>query len=273
MNRDVNDGVKLNAQTDMQPICGLLSETLEQENFFLQKLALLAGCDLTDILDYQIYLYVFEKGCHVGLSRELFSSPRIDNNSSVSALLYGMTQAVPKENVITAAFFYDNEEIGNATKQGADSLITQELLKRLFSSLSFSEDMLPKALYEGLCLSLDVAHAIHPNHPEKCDTTSQITLGNGVALKQAARQSYATDASYLAILIGLCNRYKIAYARFANRSDQRGGSTLGSTLSTRLSMPAVDAGIPLLAMHSARELMAVSDQNALSALTKAFIEE
>lgn len=121
-------------------------------------------------------------------------------------------------------------------------------------------------------LSLDVAQAIHPNHPEKCDIKNQIPLGSGVVLKLAASQAYATDASCVSVIESLCRANEIPFRKFSNRSDMRGGSTLGSISSAFLNMPAVDAGIPLLAMHSSRELMHKGDQKALNTLTAAFFQ-
>ena len=55
-----------------------------------------------------------------------------------------------------------------------------------------------------------------------------------------------------------------------NRADLPGGSTVGSMASALLAMPAADVGVPLLAMHSARELMGAADQAALCRLCEAF---
>ncbi len=55
-----------------------------------------------------------------------------------------------------------------------------------------------------------------------------------------------------------------------NRSDVRGGGTLGSVASTLMPVKTVDIGIPLLAMHSARELMGSVDMDALAGAVKMF---
>ena len=118
-------------------------------------------------------------------------------------------------------------------------------------------------------MSLDVAHALHPNYPDKNDLTNHVCLGNGVALKLSSRQAYATDSSFVSIIQALCEKNQIPYKKFVNRSDLRGGSTLGSITSARLNIPCVDAGVPLLSMHSARELIACEDQTALCRLAAA----
>ena len=58
-----------------------------------------------------------------------------------------------------------------------------------------------------------------------------------------------------------------------NRADLAGGGTVGSMASSLLAMPAADIGVPLLAMHSARELMGLRDQDAFCALCEAFFSE
>jgi aspartyl aminopeptidase len=121
-----------------------------------------------------------------------------------------------------------------------------------------------------MLLSVDVAHGLHPNKSGKMDITNKPVLGKGFCIKQACSQSYATDAEAIAILCQICDSKGIAYQRFVNRSDVRGGGTLGSVASTLLPVKTVDIGIPLLAMHSARELMGTKDIDALKDAVTAY---
>ena len=121
-------------------------------------------------------------------------------------------------------------------------------------------------------LSIDVAHALHPNYLEKNDVTNKPILNHGLAIKMAASQSYAGDAEAIAIIKALCEKYKIDYQMYVNRSDIPGGSTIGSIASALLSMRTLDIGVPILAMHSARELMGKYDQKSLEFLVRAFFE-
>ena len=122
----------------------------------------------------------------------------------------------------------------------------------------------------GLMLSADVAHALHPNYADKNDPTNKPVLNGGVVLKQAASQSYAGDAEAVAITAELCRQNGIAFQQFVNRADAKGGSTLGSIASALVPVRTMDIGIPMLAMHSARETMGVKDQEAITALVTAF---
>ncbi len=270
-NREVNKGVELNPQKDMQPILAVLDETLNKDTFFLDLLAKETGRNKEDILDYEFYIYNFDEPCLLGIKDEMLSSPRLDNLTSVHACLSGIMNS-RRENGINAAVLYDNEEIGSSTKQGAASPLLERIMEKVYLSLGYGRSDFLNALFGGFLLSLDVAHALHPNQAEKYDPKDRICLNEGVALKLAVSQAYATDASYVSVIEDICRRNSIPYRKFSNRSDIRGGSTLGSISSCLLTMPTVDAGAPILAMHSSRELMGVKDQWALAELTRRFLD-
>lgn len=269
MNQKINEELKLNPQLHMLPLAFLNKEEADAGDFFLSYLGQLAEASPDEILDYEICLYNADEGVCTGIDQELFSSPRIDNCSGVHAALEAILKTGTKENRICISAFYNNEEIGSFTKQGADSGLTMGILERIFENLGIEKERIYCALNGGLCLSLDVAHAMHPAYPDKNDLTNQVCLGDGVALKLSARQAYATDAQFVSIIQALCREHGIPCAKYVNRSDIRGGSTLGSISSAKLGMPCVDAGVPLLSMHSARELMACKDQEALCRLAEA----
>lgn len=269
-NREVNKGMELNPQVDMQPILGILDETLNRDHFFLNLLAQELHAASEDILDYQFCLYNCDEPQLLGMKKEMLSSPRLDNLTSVQACLSGLL-ASKREHGICAAVLYDNEEIGSSTKQGAASPILEHLLEKLYESLGLGRSDLLNDLFDGFLLSLDVAHALHPTRTEKYDPVDRIAMNEGVAIKLAVSQAYATDASYVSVVEGLCRQGRIPYRKFTTRSDIRGGSTLGSISSCLLTMPAVDIGVPILAMHSSRELMGTEDQWALAELTRRFM--
>lgn len=269
MNGTVNDGVKLNAQADMLPLIAILTRELDKENYFMTLLAEEAGCKPEEILDYEIYLYNADGCTTVGLKEEFFSAPRIDNITSVQACLTGLVEG-KRDTGINVIALYDNEEIGSRTKQGALSSATERILEKIYMSLGYTREDFINSMFKGFLLSMDVAHALHPNHVEKCDIKNQILLGDGVAIKMAASQSYATDAAAVSVIESICKTHQIPYKKFSNRSDMRGGSTLGSISSSLLAMKAVDVGVPILAMHSARELMGSRDQWALVGLATKF---
>ena len=262
MNREVNKGVELNKQIDMIPVFGM-------ETSFLSYLAKELSVKEEDILDFELYIYCAEKPLLVGGAEEFISSPRLDNLTSVAALSRAIRKA-DKRNGLNMIALFDHEEIGSRTKQGAGSFMLNELLDKILLEMGMDPVAVKEAKYNSMMLSVDVAHALHPNQMGKMDITNQPVTGRGLCIKEACSQSYATDCEAIAIVQQLCEAKKIPYQKFVNRSDIPGGSTLGSIASALLPVKTVDIGLPLLAMHSARELMGTEDQKALCDCVREF---
>jgi aspartyl aminopeptidase len=269
-NRDVNKGVELNKQKDMLPLAGLNGD-IKDEKFFIKYVASLADCKPEDILDWQLYLYNTEKLTKCGISEEMIMSPRIDNLSSAYSSVAALCESTGEKNLNMIAVF-DNEEVGSRTKQGAASGIIYRVLKKIYASLARTQEELDNALSDGLMLSIDVAHAMHPNQPDKNDPTNQIFLNDGIAIKRAAGQSYATDAVSSAIIKDICLKNNIKFKEFVNKSDIPGGSTLGVIAAANLSIRTVDVGIPILAMHSAVETAGARDVAMMTKLVSAVFD-
>lgn len=263
MNREVNKGVELNRQKDMLPIVGISEGKEADKEFFMEYLSRELDVAAKDILDFDLFLYNDETPKLVGIREEMISAPRLDNLTSVNALLDGIIEGKRKSGVNLIALF-DHEEIGSRTKQGAGSLLLRDVLEKIQYALGRDLCQVKEAIYGSMMLSVDVAHALHPNQSGKADITNQPIMNRGFCIKEAGNQSYATDCEMVAIVQQICEKEGIAYQKFANRSDMPGGSTLGSIASSLLPVNTVDIGIPLLAMHSARELMGREDMEALS---------
>ena len=268
MNREINKGVELNKQQDMIPILGLSGEE-QSEEFFMEHLAKQLRVEKEDILEYELGLYNTDTGDFLGLSEEFISSPRLDNLTGVQAVTTGLIEGSRKSGINVAAFF-DHEEIGSKTKQGAGSMLLSAIMERIMLAFGREREKFLEACADSMLLSVDVGHAIHPNKTEKNDITNKDVLGRGFCIKEASSQSYATDSEAIAILQQICEKEKIPYQKFANRSDGTSGSTLGSIASSFLPVKTVDIGVPLLAMHSSRELMGTADQESLVRVVEAF---
>ncbi len=276
MNRKVNEGTPIKKQKEMLPLMAVPGQDGDK-SFFLECLAAEAGCRMEDILSYELNLYAYEAGCQLGMAGEMVSAPRLDNITSVEACLQGMKVAALElaggrlfKGIRLSALF-DNEEIGSRTKQGAGSAVLLQVLERIYAALGYSREQLWQAVSGGFMLSVDVAHGLQPNYPEKYDATSRPVLNGGVVIKQAASQSYAGDAEAVAVVSAICRQEGIACQSFVNHSDEPGGSTLGSIASALVPMRTMDIGVPLLSMHSARETMGSWDQAALNRLLQSFI--
>lgn len=262
MNREVNKGIELNRQKDMLPIMGMAEEKADQD-FFMQYLAKELGVDKEDILDFDLYVYNEDKPQLAGIREDMILAPRLDNLTSVQALLDGIIEG-KRQSGINLAVLFDHEEIGSRTKQGAGSMLLRDVIEKIQLSLGRDACQIKETIYQSMLLSVDVAHALHPNQTAKADITSQPVLNKGFCIKESGNQSYATDCEAVAIVQQICEKGNISYQKYANRSDIVGGGTLGTIADAFLPVNTVDIGIPILAMHSARELMGKEDMKSLS---------
>ena len=268
MNREMNEGVKIDKQIHMLPILATMGEKLEP-GFLNRELAKKIGVKEADVLDYELTLYGIEKGSLIGFDEEFLSAERLDDLTSVQACLEGIIDADRKTGINVFAQV-DHEEIGSRTKTGAGSLMLTSILERVYSALGYDALDYQAAWHDSLFMSVDVGHALHPNWVDMYDLTNKNILNKGMVIKEAVSQSYATDSEAIAIVQAICDKEKIAYQKSVNRSNLTGGSTLASTAIMNLPMKVVDIGIPLLAMHSIREMGGVKDFEALKRYMKIF---
>lgn len=258
MNRSVNDGFAVNKQKDTLPLLSLINEKFEKDGYLVNLLAEELKVDSSEILGFDLGLYEVEKGCLTGLNEEFISSGRLDDMWMVYAGIKALIDSkVNKSTKVMVCI--DNEEIGSLTAQGANSALLLNILERITLALGKDREGLHRALSNSIMISADLAHAVHPNAEEKHDPTNRPVLGNGPVLKTAASGSYSTDSYNAAIFEGLCKEAGVPYQKFFNRSDVRGGTTIGPITSSLLTIPVMDMGAPLLSMHSIRELAAVKD--------------
>ena len=272
MNREVNDkGVGIDNQRHLLPMLGMLDEVLNKDTKFVDLLAKKLGVDAKDILDYDLCIYNPEQPKLVGYTEEFISAPRLDDITSCSALIHGLIDNKNTDRVNLVCLF-DNEEVGSLSKQGADSTLASVIIHKIWQAFGKNAVDCMADISDGLMISVDVAHAYHPNYPAPQDITNYPLMNKGFILKTASNQSYAWDPEILGALIDLCDREEIPVQRFVKQSNTKGGGTIASVISSHLPMRTADLGVGLLAMHSACEMMGYKDQIALEQFAKAFFE-
>jgi aspartyl aminopeptidase len=206
-----------------------------------------------------------------GPRQEFFASGRLDNLSSVHASLSALLAAGDAEHIAVLAAF-DHEEIGSGSRSGAAGPILSDVLTRIAHGLGASVDQQHRALAKSFCVSSDAGHAVHPNYAGRHDPANHPLLNAGPLLKINANQRYATDAAGAALWRRACDRAGVATQEFVSNNTVPCGSTIGPLTATRIGIPTVDVGIPLLSMHSARELAGVEDPVALARAIEAFFQ-
>lgn len=257
--RDVNEKAAYNQQNDMMPLLCMKEENVEKEDYLRNLIREETGIEKSELVDYELFLYEYQKGILTGKNQEFISASRIDDLSMVYAGISALTEVKTGAGCQVLAAF-DNEEVGSTTAQGANSGLLLHILNRICKNMGLTEEGYFQAIANSTSISADLAHAVHPNYSDKHDTETRPVLGGGPVIKYSASQRYATTAISAAYFMEACERAGIPCQKFVNRNDIAGGSTIGPALSGLTTIPTVDIGAPVLAMHSIREFGAVADQ-------------
>lgn len=282
LNRGVNqDGLKVNPQIDFNALWACASDSKASENrknLFVKALEkeLPEGSRL---IDFDVQLFDAQSANRGGFNDEWIYSGRLDNLSSCHAIAEAMVSAKSAESDCLVACFFNNEEVGSTTREGAASNFLQSVLDSIASLQNDchpgvrehdrAQAPLSSTLAESIALSIDMAHAEHPNHTEKHELNHAPLLGKGIVLKTNSQKRYASDLMSSAQLRLLCEKAEIPLQVFIMRNDMPCGSTVGPTVSANLGIPTVDIGEPMLSMHSIREMMAASDHEDMIKLVEA----
>lgn len=258
LNRNVNqDGLKVNPQTDLN----VLWTAVGGKELFVEALqgALPDGARL---LDFDIQLFDAQPAQYGGFEDEWIYSGRLDNLSSCHAIVEAFAAAEPSKRDFQVAVFFNNEEVGSTTREGAAGNFLKSVLDSLTPDSEFRTP-------NSLALSIDMAHACHPSFGNKHEPNHAPVLGGGVVLKANSQKRYASDVYSCAQFKLLCEQSNIPYQVFVSRNDMPCGSTVGPAVSASLGIPTVDIGEPMLSMHSIREMTAVKDHGDMIRLVSA----
>jgi aspartyl aminopeptidase len=206
----------------------------------------------------------------VGAGHELVSAPRLDNQATCYAGLEAFLAAEPRGYTPVLALF-DHEEVGSQSDHGAQSELLPTVLERITLAAGGGREELLRRLPASMVASGDMAHATHPNYPERHEPGHPIEVNAGPVLKVQPNLRYATDGRTAAAFALACAQAGVPLQRYEHRADLPCGSTIGPMTSARTGIPTVDVGAAQLAMHSARELMGADDVAAYSAALGAFL--
>jgi aspartyl aminopeptidase len=268
LDRGVNErGLVLDRERHLAALCGL-----QDGASFLNALAHAAGVDPDSILSWDLCLSDAVPPALAGAG-DLVVSPRLDNLASCHALVTALRDPPTRDDSLVAVAFLDAEEVGSGWPEGADSSFLPSILERIAAAQGLDRSAFLALAGTGLALSCDMAHAVHPNHAERHAPGHAPLLGQGPVLKWNAGLRYGTSAPGAAVLRSLAEAEGIPLQTFVMRADLACGSTVGPLVAAQLSLATVDCGAPMLAMHSARETMALSDQFLSTRLYRNFLEK
>jgi len=271
LDRKVNEeGLKLNPQLHLAPIWGLSRDGVDSHHEFLALLEKASGIPATEIVAHDLSLYDLTNSRLGGADEELIFAPRLDNLASCHAGLVALTAAGEgDQRALPLLVCLDHEEVGSTSDRGAAGSFLEVVLERISLELGTSRAGYLSMLSRSQMLSADMAHAAHPNYPERSEPRHKPLLGRGPVLKCNHNQRYATSGTSAAHVHQLARHAGITLQDFVARSDIGCGSTIGPLAAARLGVSVADVGNPMLSMHSARECAATSDHPAYIALLHA----
>jgi len=263
LDRSVNDNLHLDRQMHLKPVFGTASVDL--------LAAVAAGLDLhrDEIDGHDLFAAVAEAPAVIGITGEFLASPRLDNLSSVHAGVVALAKDESSGQVNVLACF-DHEEIGSASRTGASGPFLESVLRRIALGLGWGSEDFERALAASFVVSADAGHAVHPNYPQLHDPDHRPMVNAGPLLKVNANQRYTTEGPSTARWLRICRAAGVPTQPFVSNNSVPCGSTIGPLTATRLGIESVDVGVPLLSMHSARELCGVQDPAWLAQALTAF---
>jgi len=298
MDREANEKNLSNVQNDMPPLFAL-GKADEGFRKIVAEAAGLGEGEEDRILGSDLFLVNRTRPVIWGSAGEFISSPKLDDLMCCYGSLQGFLRAadlpagagspaiqaevgcpgsqtdadIPADTALTIFCVFDNEEVGSSTKQGAASTFFTDVISRVREALCLPAAALRAAAARGMMISADNAHAVHPNHTDKADPVNRPAMNGGIVLKLHANQKYTTDGVSEAQVRHLCRRHGIPLQTFVNRSDMRGGSTLGNILNSQFSISTADIGLAQLAMHSSYETAGAQDLSHLVRFSECFYAE
>jgi len=265
LDRTLGDHVQLDRQRHLQPVYAVGDGPDPY-----QLLLTAAGIPDAELAGYDVFCYPTEPSAVFGAQDEFFASWRLDNLSSVHASLTAFLDDTSAGESLAVFAAFDHEEVGSSTRSGASGPFLADVLRRLTSALGLDEAAHLQALAASSCVSADAGHAVHPNYAEHHDPGNRPLPNHGPLLKLNASQRYASDGVGSSLWYRSCHAADVPTQEFVSNNAVPCGSTIGPLTATRLGIVTVDVGIPLLSMHSARELCGVADPGYLTRALAAY---
>ncbi len=269
LNRDVNQGLNVNPQTDLPPIMAQLvgDDKIELRDILKNELLMHHIDDVAEILDYELSFYDVQIPAYIGLNNEFFASARLDNLLSCFIGMQALIESDSEQSCLLVC--NDHEEVGSMSAAGAQGPMLKQLLERLQPDPESRSRMIANSMM----VSVDNAHAVHPNFADKHDGNHGPRMNAGAVIKINANQRYATNSETASLFRHIARQEGVTLQSFVVRSDMGCGSTIGPITAAEIGVKTVDIGVPQLAMHSIRELAGSDDPVSLAKVLKRYYQQ
>jgi len=266
LDRDVNEGLKLDRQGHLSPIWGESGGGRD----FLELIAQAAGVEPTAVRAFDVMAHDLTPSSRLGEGGVFYAAPRIDNLASCHAAVTALISSEAAETMSVMSLF-DHEEIGSTSHTGADGAFLPDVIERIVIGAGGDRESLLRAITNSWCVSADGAHAVHPNYLDRYEPDHHVRLNAGPVVKMNANVRYASDSVGLAMFSRVCEAAGVPMQSYVHRTNLACGSTIGPLTAANLGMRTVDVGSAQLSMHSAREMGGSDDPAHLTAALTTFL--
>lgn len=224
----------------------------------------LCECEENDLIDYDISLVPNQKASVTGITGEFVHSARLDDLSCAIPCFESFL-SIDRPSTGTCVFIgYDNEEIGSGSRCGARSDLVERVLELAGTDHSF--------FHRSIIISSDVNQGYNPNFDKHYNETHRGSLGQGLLWGFNPNMYLSTTMPPYSFVQKIADELHIPILPFTDKPFTASGSTMGQFFAMKLGTTIIDIGVPLLAMHSIRELGSFVDIEYMYKLCKAIYE-
>jgi len=202
------------------------------------------------------------KAQYVGFDKSLVGGYGQDDRICAFTSLQAILEHTDTE-YTTIALFVDKEEIGSTGITGMKSPFLKGVVRRLLRLMDEATDV-EEVLESSKGISADVTGGINPTYKDVYEIRNTPKIGYGISITKftgsrgKAGGSEAT-AEYMALIRRIFNQNDVPWQTGElGKVDEGGGGTIAQYM-TNLGIEVVDAGPPLLGMHSPFEVSSKVD--------------
>ena len=218
------------------------------------------GITEEDFLSAELTAVPAYRSRDIGFDRSMIGAYGHDDRVCAYAELRAILELDSPERT-AICILVDKEEIGSEGVSGMKSRAFDGFMEDLCETQGVA---LRRCFEKSFCISADVCNAYDPNYPEVSDKRSEAKVNYGVGIckytgVRGKAGSNDASAEVVAHVRRLFNENHVVWQLVElGKVDQGGGGTIAKYMAER-NIDTIDAGVPVLSMHSPYETVSKLD--------------
>lgn len=234
------------------------------KDYILHLLKEKYGMEEEDFLSSELHAVPAGKARDYGLDRSMIAGYGHDDKVCAYTSLRAVLDS-KKEEYTSVVVLVDKEEVGSIGATGAQSLWFEDVVMEMLAKEGKDSYLaLRHAMSASKMLSSDVSGAVDPLYSGANEPNNSCYFSKGVVFNKYTRargKSGCNDAmpEFLSFVRNAMDKNNIHYQTSEiGKVDQGGGGTIAYILGN-YNMYVLDAGVPVLSMHSPMEIVSKAD--------------